>query len=44
MFVFVASKGIPPVGSGVKDVRMAQYENNKAIVSQYAKQAREAGF
>ena len=23
---------------------MAQYENNKAIVSQYAKQAREAGF
>ena len=44
VFVFVASKGIPPVGSGVKDVRMAQYENNKAIVSQYAKQAREAGF
>ena len=44
VFVFVASKGIPPVGSSVKDVRMAQYENNKAIVSQYAKQAREAGF
>ena len=43
-FIFVASKGIPPVGSGVKDVRMAQYENNKAIVSHYARQARAAGF
>ena len=28
VFVFVASKGIPPVGSGVKDVRMYQFENN----------------
>ena len=44
MFVFVASKGIPPVGSGVKDVRMYQFENNAKIVKHYAKMAREARF
>jgi len=44
MFVFVASKGIPPVGSDVKDVRMYQFENNAKIVSHYAKLARKAGF
>ena len=42
--VFVASKGIPPVGSGVKDVRMYQFENNRKIVGMYAKQARSVGF
>lgn len=44
VFVFVASKGIPPVGSGVKDVRMYQFENNSKIVAQYARQAREEHF
>ena len=44
VFVFVASRGIPPVGSQVKDVRMAQFENNAAIVKTYARQARAAGF
>lgn len=44
VFVFVASKGIPPVGSKVKDVRMAQFETNAAIVRQYAKMARAANF
>ena len=44
MFVFVASKGIPPVGSDVKDVRMYQFENNAKIVTHYAKMARNAGF
>lgn len=44
VFVFVASKGIPPVGSAVKDVRMAQLEANGAIVSQYATMARTKGF
>ncbi len=44
VFVFVASKGIPPVGSGVKDVRMYQFENNSKIVAQYAKQARKEHF
>ncbi len=44
MFVFVASKGIPPVGSGVKDVRMYQFENYAKIVTHYARMARKVGF
>ena len=44
MFVFVASKGIPPVGSGIKDVRMYQFENNAKIVKHYAQLARQQGF
>lgn len=44
VFVFVASKGIPPVGSGVKDVRMYQFENNAKIMAHYAKMARESRF
>jgi len=44
VFIFVASKGIPPVGSQVKDVRMAQFEQNAAIVKHYAKMARAARF
>ena len=44
VFVFVASKGIPPVGSGVKDVRMYQFENNSKIIGHYAKMARERNF
>lgn len=44
VFVFAASKGIPPVGSQVKDVRMAQFETNAALVRQYAREARRQGF
>lgn len=44
LFVFCASKGIPPVGSQVADVRMAQFEANRAIVGFYAKMARESAF
>ena len=44
VLVFVASKGIPPVGSGVRDVRMAQFESNAAIVRRYARMAREKQF
>lgn len=44
IFVFVASKGIPPVGSQVKDVRMAQFEANAGIVKHYAKMARAKQF
>ena len=43
-FLFVASKGIPAVGSGVKDVRMAQFEANRGLVELYARKAREAQF
>ena len=44
VFVFCASKGIPPVGSDIKDVRMAQFEANKIIISNFAKKAREKQF
>lgn len=44
VFVFVASCGVPAVGSAVKDVRMAQLELNRPIVEQYAVQARKAAF
>lgn len=44
VFVFCASKGIPPVGSQVKDVRMAQFETNAELVRSYARMAREQGF
>ena len=44
VFVFAATKAIPPVGSGVKDVRMAQLEANRPLVESFAWQARKAGF
>ncbi|MEJ8555223.1 lactate/malate family dehydrogenase [Tepidibacter sp. Z1-5] len=44
MFVFCASKGIPPVGSEVSDVRMIQFEENAKIVSHYARKARDSSF
>lgn len=44
MFIFCASKGIPPVGAEVKDVRMVQYEANKGIISIFAKKAREKQY
>ena len=44
VFVFCASKGIPPVGSDIKDVRMTQFEANKELISFFAKKARIAGF
>lgn len=44
VFVFIATKSIPAVGSGVKDVRMAQFEANRSIVAHYARQARAADY
>lgn len=43
MFVFCASKGVPPVGAS-GDVRMAQFEANRSLVTHYAKMASEKGF
>lgn len=43
MFVFCASKGVPPIGAS-GDVRMAQLEANKGLVSIYAKQAVSDNF
>lgn len=44
VFVFIATKSIPAVGSGVKDVRMAQFEANRSIVTHYARQARAMDY
>lgn len=44
LFVFTASRGVPAVGSGVQDVRMAQFDANRVMVASYARRAREAGF
>ena len=43
MFVFCASKGVPPVGAG-GDVRMAQLEANRELVSMFASKAAASGF
>ena len=43
-FLFTAAKSVPPVGSAVADVRMAQYAANRELLSTYAKQARRQGF
>lgn len=42
--LFVASKGIPAVDSGVQDVRMAQFQANRGLVELYARKARAARF
>ena len=44
VFIFAATKAIPAVGSGIKDVRMAQLEANAGIVSHYARMARNADY
>lgn len=44
VFIFAATKTIPAVGSGVKDVRMAQFNANRPLVEGFARQAREKGF
>ena len=44
VFLFAATRGVPPVGGGVRDVRMAQFSANRPLVEQYARQARQAGF
>jgi hypothetical protein len=44
VFIFSAARGIPPVGSGTEDVRMAQFGANRPLVEQYARQARACGF
>ncbi len=44
VFLFAAAKAVPPVGSGVQDVRMAQFEANRPLVEHFARQARAADF
>ena len=44
LFLFTASRGVPPVGQEQVDVRMAQYEANRTMITAYAKLARAAKF
>ncbi len=44
VFLFAAARAVPPVGSGVRDVRMAQLEANRPLAEQFARQARRADF
>ena len=44
LFLFTASRGVPQVGQEQVDVRMAQYEANRAMIASYAKMARDAHF
>lgn len=44
MFVFCASKGVPPVGSEKIDVRMVQFEENAKLIKEYASMAAEKKF
>ena len=44
MFVFCASKGVPPVGAEGIDVRMVQFEENAKLIKEYALMAAEKNF
>lgn len=42
--LFTASRGVPPLTEKTGDVRMVQFEANRAMLSHYAKKARDCGF
>ena len=44
LFLFCATKAVPKVGSAVGDVRMAQFEANRKIVSFYANMASDRNY
>ena len=44
MFVFCASKGVPPIGSEGLDVRMVQFEENAKLIREYASIAADNKF
>ncbi len=44
MFVFCASKGVPPIGSEAVDVRMVQFEENAKLIKEYASMACDCKF
>lgn len=43
LFLFTASRGVPPLGSG-GDVRMAQFRANRTMLNHYARLARQKQF
>ncbi len=44
MFVFCASRSVPPLDQKVTDVRMVQFEGNSGILKPYAQRAVQEGF
>ncbi|NYB75218.1 lactate dehydrogenase [Sedimentibacter hydroxybenzoicus DSM 7310] len=44
MFVFCASKGVPPIGDEGKDVRMVQLEENARLIREYVIMAADKDF
>lgn len=44
VFLFTASRGVPPLGSQVRDVRMAQFARNREMLDGYAARARAERF
>lgn len=44
VMIFCASKGVPPVGGDVKDVRMAQLHANAQLAGAFGAQAAACGF
>lgn len=44
VFVFCIAKGVPAIGKEKKDVRMAQFEENRQIISEYARKAADTRF
>lgn len=44
VFLFTASRGVPPVGAEQGDVRLLQFEKNREMLKEYAKMARTSGF
>lgn len=44
MFIFCASKGVPPVGQEDIDVRMVQFKENSELIKEYAAMAAEKKF
>lgn len=44
VLIFTASKGVPPVGSTLKDMRMVQLEANAQIVQTMVRESFAAGF
>lgn len=44
VFIFTVSAHIPPLDTTLQDVRLVQFEKNKQILLQYAKQAEDSGF
>lgn len=44
VLIFTASRGVPAVGSDVRDVRMAQFDKNRDMLRAYARRAREENF